>query len=470
MFSVVHYFYHGGDNVNVQKFYSDLIFRRKYARHQNETWEQAVKRYANHFRVYAKELKVLPQFDYAIELFKNKEIVGSMRGLAMAGKPLSLYPAAVYNCSYITFDDWASFADMFLLLMLGVGVGYTVENHTQHIPPRPNEFRTADITIVVGDSKEGWRDSFYSLLQLLQSGIIPSIDYSQIRKAGEPLKTFGGTASGPEPLKNLFENVIKLFVEHPGEPWRAIELFDIANFIANCVISGGVRRSACIGLVDKDDVFSFKPKNFYDTHPWRSFSNISIADIDKSDIPELVHYWKENQTGEPGIFNRKVAQKKLLQVGRELGDDRLGTNPCFLGHMPLLTDEGYKSFENLDGNIVKVWSPLDNEYVLAKVFKTGNKRAISLYLSNNETLELTPDHRLMDAETEDWVEAKDSLGHRILHHSYYEIKSNEYYDLLWLKLGFIQGDSSLTTIDTHGTLLIHLGTKDSEIKELFGVS
>jgi ribonucleoside-diphosphate reductase alpha chain len=314
--------------MNIKDFYSDLVFRRTYARKQGETWNEAVSRYSHHFRPLAKELELNQEYKEAIDMFRKKKIVGSMRALATAGTALELYPEALYNCSYINFNTWSDFGDMLLLLMLGVGVGYSVERHTLNLPKRPNRFIPAAITIKPHDSKEGWRDAFVILLNTLQQGFIPTFDYSEIREAGAPLKTFGGTASGFAPLKFLFDKTVEIFTAKPGEHWTPEEVFDIANLIANAVISGGVRRSACIALVDKEDVYKLKPYGFWEWAKWRAYSNISVTELDVDDIDYLVDYWKEHRTGEPGFFNRAKALKQIEAVGRMPGDDTLGTNPC----------------------------------------------------------------------------------------------------------------------------------------------
>jgi ribonucleoside-triphosphate reductase len=313
----------------IQDFYSDIIFKRTYAKRQNETWQEAVDRYANHFRPKVpNELKEL--YEESIQMVKDKKIVPSMRGIATAGKALELYPEAIYNCSYLIFNSWRSFADLFILLMLGVGVGYSVEKHTIKLPKRHNSFYHSAVTITPEDSKEGWRDSFYSLLTLLSQGQIPQFDFSKIRPAGTPLKTFGGTASGKEPLEFLFNKTIELFVEHKGEEWKPIEVFDLANLVANAVISGGVRRSACIALVDKEEANKFKPNGFWDYAPWRAYSNISVT-TEPDDWDKFFGYLSTQGTGEPGIYNRQAAVRKAKSVGREFSEyevDLLGSNPC----------------------------------------------------------------------------------------------------------------------------------------------
>lgn len=317
--------------MDIASFYSDLVFKRTYAKSFGETWEEAVKRYEEHFWQFVKP-EVAKDYVTAIALFKSKDILGSMRGLASAGRALPYYPEAIYNCSYLIFDSWEAFADMFILLMLGVGVGYSVEKASIKLPPRPTKFREGNITIVVGDSKEGWRDAFLSLLYNLQGGMIPKFDYSLIRPAGAPLKTFGGTASGPEPLRFLFDKTIELFTTKPGKQWTPKEIFTLANLVANTVISGGVRRSACIALADYEDAFNLKYDGFWETEPWLAYSNVSIA-IDNTievNVKDLVHHWKVNNIGEPGIFNRKYAKdKQWVKLRRDLYDEQfLGTNPC----------------------------------------------------------------------------------------------------------------------------------------------
>lgn len=312
----------------ITNMYSELIFKRTYARTQGESWGDAVERYETYFVPRVPE-KLKDDFKRAIELFKEKELVGSMRALATAGGPLELYPEALYNCSFLYFESYRDFADMLMLLMLGVGVGYSIEPRAiSGLPKRPKRVLKSDIKITVADSKEGWRDSFLALLELLNEGLIPDIDYSKIRPAGTPLKTFGGTASGPEPLKFLFEQAIRLFEVGAGKPWSPEEVFDLANSIAYAVISGGVRRSACIALAESKDALKLKPKDFWSVKPWRSYSNISVTDMNNLGISRYIEYLRENGTGEPGIFNREKAQERLKEVGREPEEGLLGVNPC----------------------------------------------------------------------------------------------------------------------------------------------
>ena len=396
----------------ITNMYSDLIFKRTYARTQGESWDDAVERYETYFIPRVPE-KLKDDFKRAIELFKEKELVGSMRALATAGGPLELYPEALYNCSYLNFESYRDFADMLMLLMLGVGVGYSIEPRAiSGLPKRPKRVLKSDIKITVADSKEGWRDSFLALLELLNEGLIPDIDYSEIRPAGTPLKTFGGTASGPEPLKFLFEQAIRLFEVGAGKPWSPEEVFDLANSIAYAVISGGVRRSACIALAESKDALKLKPKDFWSVKPWRSYSNISVTDMNNLGISRYIKYLRENGTGEPGIFNREKAQERLKEVGREPEEGLLGVNPCLTKGALILTSEGERpigelakleSFEivNKDGKITK-----------GTAWFTGVKDVYQVKSGSKVLLEATPDHKVM-TNTGEVVEVKDLVGKHI---------------------------------------------------------
>lgn len=428
--------------MDIASFYSDLVFKRTYAKSFGETWEEAVKRYEEHFWQFVKP-EVAKDYVTAIALFKSKDILGSMRGLASAGRALPYYPEAIYNCSYLIFDSWEAFADMFILLMLGVGVGYSVEKASIKLPPRPTKFREGNITIVVGDSKEGWRDAFLSLLYNLQGGMIPKFDYSLIRPAGAPLKTFGGTASGPEPLRFLFDKTIELFTTKPGKQWTPKEIFTLANLVANTVISGGVRRSACIALADYEDAFNLKYDGFWETEPWLAYSNVSIAidNTTKVNVKDLVHHWKANNIGEPGIFNRKYAKdKQWVKLRRDLYDEQfLGTNPCLTKDALILTSEGERPI----GELAKLESfdivNKDGKITKGKAWFTGVKDVYQVYGEfSKPLLEATANHKVM-TNTGEVVEVKDLKGKRLM-----PFIKEPIHDKDLLLMGFLQGDGTLT--------------------------
>ena len=314
--------------------YQNFIFLRSYSRFdlekgRRETWDEAVDRWANFMRPrIPKPLRDL--FEEAVEAFRNLEVMPSMRGVWSAGPALEKNNAAIYNCAYVPLESPKDLADMMFILMSGGGVGFSVErkyvDKWQPVPQNLHmlkELRTQPrITIVVDDSREGWANSIIDLINLLYQGIVPDFDYSRIRPAGSILKTFGGYASGSEPLKQLHAEIIKIFLQARGRKLKPIELYDIATHIANCVVAGGSRRSATISFSDYNDEEMMKAKDgeFWKEYPNRALSNNTVVFPEGVTYEEFLREFNHtivNGTGERGFLFEESIKRDILQLHRD---------------------------------------------------------------------------------------------------------------------------------------------------------
>ena len=306
---------------------------------RRETWSETVGRYFDFFKEHLEELhnykltnKLRNELEEAV---LSQRIMPSMRCLMTAGEALKRENIAGYNCSYVAVDRPQSFDEILYVLMNGTGVGFSVERqYIAKLPDVAEEFFESDIVINVADSKLGWAKSFKELIVLLYIGQIPHWDVSKVRPAGAPLKTFGGRASGPEPLENLFNFTVTTFQGAKGRKLSSIECHDIVCKIAEVVVVGGVRRSALISLsnVSDDRMRAAKSGQWWTTEPQRALANNSACYTEKPDIGVFMDEWKalyESKSGERGIFNRESAVKMAEKNGRRNTTDyNFGTNPC----------------------------------------------------------------------------------------------------------------------------------------------
>jgi ribonucleoside-diphosphate reductase alpha chain len=319
--------------------YEKTIAITRYARWlpeeaSRETWEETVGRYA-HFWQMRQGVLLAP--DVAEELrdaIVNLEVMPSMRSLMTAGPALERDNVAGFNCSYLPMDSARSFDELMYILLCGTGVGFSVESrYTSQLPPVAEEFHDTDTTIHVPDSKVGWAKSFRQLVSLLYAGEIPKWDTSRVRGAGEPLKTFGGRASGPQPLIDLFVFTAEMFKHAAGRKLSTIEVADVVCKVADVIVVGGVRRSALICLSDPYDneMRKFKTGQWYMTHPWRRLANISAAYDEKPTFRFMQSEMKalhESESGERGFFSREACVNIAARNGRRDSDQEFGTNPC----------------------------------------------------------------------------------------------------------------------------------------------
>ena len=261
----------------------------------------------------------------------------SMRCLMTAGPALKKENVAGYNCSYVHVDCLRSFDEILYVLMNGTGIGFSVERkHTEKLPPLPDEFHDTDTTIVVADSKLGWAKAFKELVSLIWSGLIPKWDLSNVREAGSILKTFGGRASGPEPLDSLFNFVINLTQSARGRILRPIECHDIVCKIAEVVVVGGVRRSALLSLsdIDDDEMRHAKTGEWWRDNPQRALANNSANYHEVPQTGTFLREWTslyESKSGERGLFSSKASASQAKKNSDRLIDQEayvFGTNPC----------------------------------------------------------------------------------------------------------------------------------------------
>ena len=317
--------------------YQSFIHKSRYARWlpeegRRETWDETVNRYVD-FWVDRKQIDKKT----ALRLFNaihNLEVMPSMRCMMTAGVALDKDNVAGFNCSYLHIDSPRSFDELMYVLMCGTGVGFSVErNFINKLPVVAEEFHETDSTIVVSDSKIGWASAFRELIAMLYAGKIPQWDISRVRKAGDRLKTFGGRASGPEPLVDLFNFCIEVFQKSKGRKLTSIECHDVVCKIADIVVVGGVRRSALISLSNLSDQRMAKAKSgdWWRHEGQRALANNSVAYTEKPDFQSYLTEMQtlyESKAGERGIFSRVAAQKIASRNGRRDHEQDFGTNPC----------------------------------------------------------------------------------------------------------------------------------------------
>lgn len=317
--------------------YQQYIAKSRYARYlpdqqRRETWEETVWRYVNYF----KDRKQIDA-ETAVELHKaiyHMDVMPSMRAMMTAGDALDRDNVAGFNCSYITIDHPRAFDEMMYILMCGTGVGFSVERqYIQKLPEVAEEFYATDTTIHVSDSKIGWAKSYRELVSLLYSGQLPSWDVSKVRPAGAALKTFGGRASGAEPLVELFKFTVETFKKAAGRKLSSIECHDICCKIAQIVVVGGVRRSALISLsnLTDDRIRRAKHGQWWVETPHRGLANNSACYTEKPDFEAFLNEWSslyESRSGERGFFSRVASQRQAAKNGRRDPEQEFGTNPC----------------------------------------------------------------------------------------------------------------------------------------------
>lgn len=317
--------------------YAQFIHKSRYARYipeekRRETWEETVLRYTDYW--VDKDLITQEEAEELFEYIHDLKVMPSMRALMTAGKALDRDNVAGFNCAYLSIDHPKAFDEMMYVLMCGTGVGFSVERqYISKLPEVAEELHDSDTVINVQDSKIGWAKAFRQLVSMLYSGDIPRWDFSSVRPAGAPLKTFGGRASGPEPLRELFEFTTSVFRGAAGRQLNSIECHDICCKIAQIVVVGGVRRSALIGLsnLTDDRIRRAKMGEWYKLNPHRGLANNSACYTEKPDFEAFIEEWMslyESKSGERGMFSRVASKKQAAKNGRRDVDHEFGTNPC----------------------------------------------------------------------------------------------------------------------------------------------
>ena len=323
--------------------YQNFIALSRYARwkedeQRRETWSETVQRY---FDYMSKHLKSSTGYNLPNtlrgeleEAVFNQSIMPSMRALMTAGPALDRCHVGGYNCSYVPVDSPRAFDETMYILMCGTGVGFSVERHNiEKLPIVSEDFHSTDSVIKVGDSRPGWAKSLKELIAMLYAGQIPSWDVSEVRPAGARLKTFGGRASGPQPLIELFEFCVQKFKKAAGRRLYPIECHDIMCKIGEVVVVGGVRRSALISLsnLNDDQMAHAKSGSWWDNEGQRALANNSVAYKEKPEMGTFMREWLslyDSKSGERGIFNRQSAKKQAAKNGRRDTDHDFGCNPC----------------------------------------------------------------------------------------------------------------------------------------------
>jgi ribonucleoside-triphosphate reductase len=314
--------------------YQSFIHKSRYAKYYEgdgrESWENTIERYS------ANVIRDLVDQNTKFKLEQailGLEVMPSMSSLMTAGKAADRDNTCMYNCSYLAVDDVKAFDEAMFILLCGTGVGFSVERQSISKLPEVPFLWSSETNIVVKDSKEGWAKALRQMIALLYSGEIPTWDVSKVRPSGAPLKTFGGRASGPAPLVDLFNFVIKTFKDAQNRKLSSLECHDIMCKIGEVVVVGGVRRSAMISLsnLSDDRMRHAKSGSWWENDPQRALANNSVSYTEKPDSLSFMREWMalvESGSGERGIFNRQASKVQAAKNGRRNADYDFGTNPC----------------------------------------------------------------------------------------------------------------------------------------------
>ena len=331
------------ENGSISDPYRNFIHVSRYSRWledkgRRETWVETVDRYMDFMKNHLVDnYKYDPndiKFSQVREAILNHKVMPSMRAMMTAGPALERDNIAAYNCSFIAVDSLRSFDEAMYILMNGTGVGFSVEQkYVANLPVIAEEFYQTNTTIVVEDSKLGWAKAFKELLGLLSMGQIPEWDMSKVRPSGARLKTFGGRASGPEPLNDLFKFTVETFKIAKGRRLKSIEAHDLMCKVGEVVVVGGVRRSALISLSNLDDFEMAKAKSgqWWEQEPQRALANNSAVYNAKPNVAQFLREWRnlyESKSGERGIYNMDSVRKHIDKFGRRDSSKVAGTNPC----------------------------------------------------------------------------------------------------------------------------------------------
>lgn len=325
---------------NLPTLYQQFIHLSRYARWvdakgRRETWEETVDRYVDF--MFDKQCAGKMPAEVKAELrtaILNLEVMPSMRCMMTAGKALEIDNVAAFNCAFVAIDSQSAFDEMLYILMCGAGVGFSVERQfIAEMPIVADRMHPTRTVIKVEDSRVGWADAYRELIAMLYQGRIPEWDVSEVRPAGAKLKTFGGRASGPQPLVDLFKFTIETFKASLGRRLTSIECHDLCCKIGEIVVVGGVRRSAEISLSNPSDdrMRHAKDGNWSDVTPWRGMANNSACYTEKPDMGVFFREWMalyESKSGERGIFNRQAAKAQAAKYGRRDPSHPFGCNPC----------------------------------------------------------------------------------------------------------------------------------------------
>ena len=330
--------------MSLPSYYQEYIALSRYARwipseNRRERWPEQAARYVD--RLVLPALKDKISDDVAKKTAKtlytaitNLEVMPSMRALMTAGDAADRDNMALYNCSFVAIDHPRAFDEILYILTCGTGVGFSCESkYTTKMPEVAETLHDTDSTIVVGDSRIGWASAFRELIAMLYAGKVPTFDFSKVRPAGARLKVFGGRASGPGPLEELFNYTVRLFKAAAGRKLTDLEVHGLVCKVGEIVVVGGVRRSALISLSDlhSDRMRSAKSGSWWERSPEFALANNSAVYEDKPTVGEFLDEWTSlyrSQSGERGIYYRKGVRDKIEASGKRDASQVVGTNPC----------------------------------------------------------------------------------------------------------------------------------------------
>jgi ribonucleoside-triphosphate reductase (thioredoxin) len=436
--------------------YQDVIGLSRYARYlpeqnRRELWSETVDRLVRYLKIKAPGIKEHEEIRKAV---LNLEVMPSMRLLMSAGEACERDNIAAFNCSYLAVNNKRSFSEALYILMNGTGVGFSCERQEiAKLPLIPAELVKTEDVIVVEDSKLGWAKAFKKLLSSLWEGDIPQFDYTKVRPAGARLKTFGGRASGPEPLKRLFDFTTEIFKEAKGRKLNSIEVHDIMCMVGEIVVVGGVRRSALISLSNLTDKRMREAKigAWYNDNPHRGLANNSVAYTEHPDSETFMEEWLslvKSKSGERGIFNRVAAQAQAAKWGRRDPTLSYGTNPC---SEIILRD---KQFCNLTEVVVRegdTEATLTKKVELATILGTIQSTLTNFKFLSSELKANTDEERLLGVSLTGIMDAKitstpdPKLLERLRDHA--RRTNHKYADLL-----NIPRSTSITCVKPSGTV------------------
>jgi len=445
--------------------YQNFIALSRYARwlpekKRRETWKETVARYFDFMEVHLKEntnQELVPKTRKILEdAVLNLEVMPSMRALMTAGPALAKNHIAGYNCAYLSVDHPKAFDECLFILMHGTGVGFSVERQQiNKLPEVPEELVDVEDVIVVQDSKEGWQSAFRKLITYLYDGEMPKWDFSKVRPKGSRLSTFGGRASGPEPLLDLFNFATNLFKEAVGRKLTSFECHRMMCKIAEVVVVGGVRRSALISLSNLTDerMRNAKSGQWWSDTPEMALSNNSVCYTEKPDIGIFMKEWTslyESKSGERGIFNREAAIKQVASIGRRDTDHLFGCNPC----SEIILRDG--QFCNLTEVVVRAEDKQASILGTFQASLTNIKRLRPKWVHNTEeeallgvSLTGIMDNEFMNGGSTDRGHyGKKSLPDFLTELKKETVKTNEH----WAELLGIQQSTATTAIKPSGTV------------------
>ena len=354
-----------------------FVFFDKYSKFnwslgRREGWPEVVQRVTGHLRWLSKGLLSDDEYQGIHDAIYGAQVAPSMRLMRTAGEAARRIDLLGYNCAYTPINCVDAIVELFWLSMCGVGVGYSVEHrYVSELPPIGKKKKGKVETRVIEDSAEGWRDAFRLGLETWWDGGDVKFDYSEIRPAGTPLRTKGGTSSGPGVLRDLLDYSKKLIQGRTNDKLSTVDVFDLCTSVGSCAVSGGSRRSAQICLFDKDDegMLSAKTNGFWETHPNRANANISVvieSGLERDDFERLVRRTIENETGEPGIVSRYAMQKSKPGWRKDMPE--VGLNPCAEVMLNPVSKDGEYGGEVCNLSSVHI-RPTDTLSTLAKKVK-----------------------------------------------------------------------------------------------------